>query len=272
MCYFSVDDFVFLKREPPASDVEKHFDQRVRCLLDAVNQLPIMRLLQPLRKGITDVKPQSYDAFALTVSSVKYTDYGHWYVFTTGFREMAQFNIGMYGDYLRVGIGFNIGRNNAGPNVGQNVANSFNRFKNFVQNNPRIFQSLAAQLSHHAVSFGIEYGDLPLLVPDVNFIKDITPDPSNNKFDHSNPQYGSAQWFFVGAILLPNDYTWRCTQNCSQVSSRNSRSEEGASPEGVQVNGGSNSDGIEERKNDIDLLDIVERVLTGLFTCLGNSL
>jgi len=255
-----------------AGIAKRHFDYRVRCLLGAINQLPIMRLVQPLRKGITGTNPKSYDAFDLREEElVKYTDDGHWYVFTTGFREMAQFNIGMYGGYLRVGIGFNIGRKrHASPNVGQNVANSFNRFKDFVLNNTRMFESTAFKLSTYPDSFRVEYGDLRLLPPEVNFIRDVLPDPSTYMFVH--PKYGSSDWFFVGAILLPNNYTWECIQNCSQFLSRNSGNEEGVSPEGVQTNGGFNSVGLEERRNGIDLLDIVERVFTELFPCLGNSL
>lgn len=39
MCHFSVDDFVFLQGNPPASDVQKRFDRRVRFLSVASSRL-----------------------------------------------------------------------------------------------------------------------------------------------------------------------------------------------------------------------------------------
>ncbi len=277
MCHFLVDDFVFLQGNPSANDMQKRFDCRVRCLLGAVNRLFIMRLVQPIRKGCTGVGPRSSDAFDLSRNDlVKYTD-GHWYAFTTGFREMAQFNIGMSGSYLRAGIGFNISKRSAGPDVGQNVANSFNRFKDVVLKNAQAFKSLAFKLSTYTNSFRVEYGYLPLLPPDVNFIrfiKDVIPDPDNNKFTH--PGYGDSEWFFVGAILLPNNYTWECTQNGSQIASRSPKKEADTSPggirEGIRTNGGFISAGPEGSEDVVNLLDIIERVFTELFPYLGNSL
>jgi len=284
MCYFSVDDFVFLQGGPPKSDVQNRFDSRVMCLLDAVNRLPMMRLVQPLRKGCTGENPGSPDAFNLRRADlVKYyvEDKNndccyHWYVFTTGFREMAQFNIGMCGDYLRVGIGFNISRNNAGPDVGQNVTNSFNQFKQLVLNDAQAFRSTISKLLTYlsnccpGSSIGVEYRNLPLLLPDVNFIRDVTPDPTTNEFTH--PSYRNSGWFFVGAILPPNNYTWGCAQTCSQASPANLGEEGDTSPGESGQAGNLTSADLEGNKDAVDLIEIIERVFTELFPYFGNSL
>ncbi|MCG0276640.1 MAG: hypothetical protein L5655_10910 [Thermosediminibacteraceae bacterium] len=223
-----------------------------------------MRLVQPLRKGCTGVNPKSLDAFDLSANNlVKYTDYGHWYVFTTGFREMAQFNIGMYGNYLRVGIGFDISRTvkHASPNVGHNVANSFNKFKEFVLNNKSSFISavykILTQVSTYCPgsSFGVEYGASLLstnkypITDLIDFIQQIAPKQIHNNYVFTHPNNGNSDWFFVGALLKPNDYIWPCSQNCSQATS-----------------------GLGGSQIAINLLDIVKLVFTELFPYLGNSL
>lgn len=278
MCYISVDDFMFLKGNPQENAMRQRFDCRVRCLLGAVNQLPIMQLVQPIRKGRTGINPKKNEAFNLNNEDLVKYEVGHWFVFTSGFRESAQYNIGMYGDYLRVGMGFNIDRTrgHASNDVGYKVANSFNKFRHLVVNNPSYFISSVSRILNHlssncpGSSFGIEY----ILGPQmqvtnfnsignlISFIDNIVPDAPNNVFTHP---IGNSKWFFIGAILSPGNYTWKCTRNCLQGSSEYFR-------EDGRVSQDKSSQTWSQVEEEVDLLNIIERVFEELFASLGNSL
>jgi hypothetical protein len=89
-------DFEALRKAPPAH-VEQHFDRWIASLHDFLNHSPTLPQVQRVRGK----RPNSL-AFE---TKPRYCP-DHWYTYHRGGRSEAQFNVGMFEDHLRFGIGF----------------------------------------------------------------------------------------------------------------------------------------------------------------------
>ncbi len=69
----------------------------------------------------------------------------HWYTYNAGGRNEAQFNVGMFPDYLRVGLGFEFTRGGFGePDVVQPL---YRRFREVIGQHEQIFERFVQQNS-----------------------------------------------------------------------------------------------------------------------------
>ena len=76
------------------SEIEKDLHSFFHLLLATLNDLPSLRDVQAIRKGSPRPSFQKVN-----------TSPQHWYTFSYGGRNEIQFNVGMFGGYVRIGIG-----------------------------------------------------------------------------------------------------------------------------------------------------------------------
>ena len=136
------------------NEIRTRFDPFIRDLHSFLNQLPSLRDIQLVRlKWKTRVKYK--EAFGNFATSSK-----HWYTYNHGGRNEAQFNIGLFTTYLRVGLGFEFTRKKWGNPRAVHLAytcftkvirSELEGFKRFVRNN-----SLKVEW-FHANSKGLEF-------------------------------------------------------------------------------------------------------------------
>jgi hypothetical protein len=115
----------------PRNEVQARFAPRVVDLVRRVNALQSSAEIAAVRE------PGKRQLFRLSRAEV-HTRAAHWFVFNAGGRWEAQFNIGMYGgrersgDWLRVGLGFDLsdsGRDAGGDDGVREVRERFRRFQ-----------------------------------------------------------------------------------------------------------------------------------------------
>jgi hypothetical protein len=82
--------------------VRKRADPYVRDLRSFLNRGSCLSDIQRIRRGWG---PRSRARLAFEGDEFP-TDREHWYIYNTGGRNEAQFNVGLFPDYLRVGLGF----------------------------------------------------------------------------------------------------------------------------------------------------------------------
>lgn len=80
--------------------VRKRATPFVRDLHSFLNHGSCLSDIQRIRRSLN---PRIRDSLAFEDFAV---DYEHWYTYNTGGRNEAQFNVGLFPDYLRVGVGF----------------------------------------------------------------------------------------------------------------------------------------------------------------------
>jgi hypothetical protein len=82
------------------AELWQRFDRFVRSLHSYLNQLACLQDLQDTRRKwkVRTTNSETFGNFA--------TDPKHWYTFHHGGRNEAQFNVGLWPNYLRVGLGF----------------------------------------------------------------------------------------------------------------------------------------------------------------------
>jgi hypothetical protein len=111
------------------------FDLFVRLLHSYLNQVPCLRDLQKTRRRWT--RTRETDAFGTFAVEPK-----HWYTFNHGGRNEAQFNIGLWPSYMRVGLGFEFTLKKGGdPTI---VGLAYTCFKNVIEENPSEFEHFVA--------------------------------------------------------------------------------------------------------------------------------
>jgi hypothetical protein len=69
------------------------------------------------------------------------TDYEHWYTYNNGGRTEAQFNVGLFPTYLRVGLGFEFTQKNYGDP--EKVQAAFGAFRSVLRENRETFERFA---------------------------------------------------------------------------------------------------------------------------------
>jgi hypothetical protein len=82
--------------------VRKRADPYVRDLRSFLNRGSCLSDLQRIRR---EWSPRSRARLAFEGDEFP-TDREHWYIYNTGGRNEAQFNVGLFPDYLRIGLGF----------------------------------------------------------------------------------------------------------------------------------------------------------------------
>jgi hypothetical protein len=118
------------------TELWRRFDRFVRSLHSYLNQLSCLRDLQETRRKwrVRTRKTEAFGNFA--------TDPKHWYTFHHGGRNEAQFNVGLWPNYFRVGLGFEFTLKKSGdPNI---VWLTYACFKNVVVSKTIEFQKFVA--------------------------------------------------------------------------------------------------------------------------------
>ena len=114
----------------PRGEIQERFAPRVLDLLRRVNALDSSREVAGLRE------PGRRQLFRLGRADV-HALAGHWFVFNLGGRWEPQFNIGMYGglqkggDWLRIGIGFNLTERGNDPDPAEGLRAAREHYRRF---------------------------------------------------------------------------------------------------------------------------------------------
>lgn len=114
----------------PRNEVQARFAPRVVDLLKRVNALQSSAEIASIRE------PGKRQLFRLSRAEVR-AHAGHWFVHNAGGRWEGQFNIGMYGgtartgDWLRIGIGFDLSDRGNDPNVDAGLPQLQAEFRRF---------------------------------------------------------------------------------------------------------------------------------------------
>ena len=128
----TAEDFEALKGLN-AEGVERRFTPLIRRLIQFLNDRSSLHGLQGMRSKWAN--PRSEAAFDRFNANPE-----HWYLFNLGGRSEAQFNIGMYPAYMRIGIGFQFGEWRWGkPNE---VASAYTQLLRAVAENGPAFRRL----------------------------------------------------------------------------------------------------------------------------------
>jgi hypothetical protein len=148
-------------------------------LREFLNSLPCLQNIQQIReKWVYGVRQN------LAFAGDLIPEYEHWYAYNTGGRNEAQFNIGMFPDYLRIGLGFEFTKKKGGdPERVHSAYDSFlvviqqeDTFKNFVQKN---------------------YLEIEWVPKDETILKYERTEDVVNWLLHPPP----ADWIFIGRLL-----------------------------------------------------------------------
>jgi len=81
--------------------------------------------------------PQAFEGFAVEAE--------HWYTYNTGGRNEAQFNIGLFPEYLRIGLGFEFTKKNYGDP--ETVPMMYGYFRNVLRQYKQGFDRFAQENS-----------------------------------------------------------------------------------------------------------------------------
>jgi tetratricopeptide (TPR) repeat protein len=114
----------------PRGEIQERFAPRVLDLIRRVNALDSSREIAGLRE------PGRRQLFRLGRADV-HALAGHWFVFNLGGRWEPQFNIGMYGgvqkggDWLRIGVGFNLTDRGNDPDPATGLSAARDHFRRF---------------------------------------------------------------------------------------------------------------------------------------------
>ncbi|RPJ70538.1 MAG: tetratricopeptide repeat protein [Acidobacteria bacterium] len=114
----------------PRGEIQERFAPRVLDLIRRVNALDSSREIAGVRE------PGRRQLFRLGRGDVHVVA-GHWFVFNLGGRWEPQFNIGMYGgvqkggDWLRIGMGFNLTERGNDPDPAEGLRAARDHFRRF---------------------------------------------------------------------------------------------------------------------------------------------
>lgn len=178
----------------PRGEVHARFAPRVVDLVRRVNALQSSAEIAAIRE------PGKRALFRLSRGEVHATS-GHWFVYNSGARWEAQFNIGMYGgsqrtgDWFRVGLGFDMTDrgNDADPAGAAQARDAFRRFQQVLQS-PRRSLFLGWMIK--------EGGRIEFNKPGPR--RDIAEaSEAADILAQANPN--AAQWVFLGKWLSPED-------------------------------------------------------------------
>ena len=118
------------------ADIKQRFNAFLRLLHSYLNELACLRNVQRARRRWT--RPRETDAFGNFA-----TDPNHWYTFHHGGRNEAQFNVGLWPSYLRVGLGFEFTLKKHGDPTTVHLA--YACFRNVVKANRSQFERFVAE-------------------------------------------------------------------------------------------------------------------------------
>jgi len=150
-----------------------------------LNQASCVRDLQEIRRNWkVRVADQAFGTFA--------TEPRHWYTYNHGGRNEAQFNIGLFPKYLRIGLGFEFTLKKGGdPTI---VHLTYAQFTKVVEQDPQGFDDLVARNR-----LEIEW------VPEGR--GDSTTVPTRNVRRWLRRPSQTPSWIFVGRLLRPEKDT-----------------------------------------------------------------
>lgn len=159
-------------------EILRKFGPFVRKLHSFLNQLHCLHDIQQTRqKWRTQVQyKEAFGTFA--------TEPRHWYTFNNGGRNEAQYNIGLFPTYLRVGLGFEFTQKKGGdPNI---VGLAYACFKNVIDQDSEGFRQFVHE-NLLEVEWELSVGN-PKLVPTEQVVQWLRQPPQ-------------ASWVFVGRLL-----------------------------------------------------------------------
>jgi hypothetical protein len=191
---FGLQEFAELELCREQADIEHRFAPRVLDLVKRINQLPVSVEIASLvnsrrtalfRIGKRDVHPQMP---------------GHWYIFNLGGRWEPQFNLGMFGgeawggDWLRVGIGFNLtsgGMDPDGPRRVPEVRAHFRRLQALLGQPANLFVAwMTDEQGLIQIDGGGPWTDLTSVSGIAERLRRLDPERT--------------EWVFFGKWLSPN--------------------------------------------------------------------
>jgi len=114
------------------AEIKRRFNPFVRSLHSYLNQLACLRDIQQTRRR-WKARTAETDAFGNFA-----TDPEHWYTFHHGGRNEAQFNVGLWTTYLRVGLGFEFTHKEFGDPTAVGLA--YTCFTNVIKANRSQFE------------------------------------------------------------------------------------------------------------------------------------
>lgn len=98
-----------------------------------LNKTPSLRDIQGVRRGWVNSGSDAFDRRSFK------TQPRHWYTRNVGGRAEAQFNVGLFPEYLRVGLGFEFRKGRYGS---PNVQTTYGEFKSILMENRQAFERL----------------------------------------------------------------------------------------------------------------------------------
>jgi Citrate lyase, alpha subunit (CitF) len=126
----------------------------VRDLRTYLNEASCVSDIQRIRRGWS---PRSRARLAFEGDKIP-TDHEHWYVYNTGGRNEAQFNVGLFPNYLRVGIGFEFTMGRHGnPEM---VQAAYGAFSGILRQDRQDFEDVSLTVPHGTQPPAAEAGRL----------------------------------------------------------------------------------------------------------------
>jgi hypothetical protein len=163
--------------------IRDYFNPFIRQLHVFLNQLPCLYDIQLFR---TNWKYHTVDIKAFGNFIVKPH---HWYTYNHGGRKESQFNIGLYKDYLRIGLGFEFTKAQQGnPEL---VRETYENFLKIIRQDLEGFRRFINECSLE-VEWGASHDKMPRIVSTANAVEWLL-----------NPHI-DAIWIFVGRLLDRN--------------------------------------------------------------------
>jgi hypothetical protein len=161
-------------------EVKSRFNTFVRQLHSYLNQLACLRDVQKARRRwkARTTETEAFGNFA--------TDPRHWYTFHHGGRNEAQFNVGLWPGYLRVGLGFEFTLKKGGDPTAVHLA--YACFTNVVRANRSQFERFVAD-NQLEIEWADNKGGLDQIVPTGDVVRWLLDPPREPR------------WIFIGRLL-----------------------------------------------------------------------
>jgi len=130
-------EFLALETAADEEEIKQRFNSFVRSLHSYLNQVPCLLDIQQtrLRWRARTSEAEAFGNFA--------ADPWHWYTFHHGGRNEAQFNVGLWPSYMRVGLGFEFTLKKHGDPTAVQLA--YSCFRRIIEGEQRQFADFVAE-------------------------------------------------------------------------------------------------------------------------------
>lgn len=165
-------------------EIKRRFNSFIRSLHAYLNQLQCLSDVQRTRRRwkARTSETKAFGNFA--------TDPKHWYTFHHGGRNEAQFNIGLYPTYARVGLGFEFTLKKGGDPTAVQLA--YACFTNVIRNQQRQFERFVAD-NYLEIEWGEMFAEYKGGPPSFVSTHDVLPWLLSPPLEPG--------WIFIGRLL-----------------------------------------------------------------------